>query len=324
MSREAWAEIIEQIKAAHNILVLSHHSPDPDAFGSSCGLTLALQHLGKKAVCVNEDGAVPNLSFIPNADKVLDHIPNEKFDIAIVCDCGDRKRIGENILSELPNDLPLINIDHHYSNTNFGNFNLVEGNASSASEVVYSVASDLLGTLLPDVAECLLTGIIADTGGFRYSSTSAFTFLVAEKLVKAGADVAKINVNLFSNKPISAVRLAASAINNMKTYADGKVVELLVTPEMMTDCSAVPTDCDGLVEIGRDIKGVLVSALIRKVDDIWKVSLRSKFPQHDISKVAAYFHGGGHVQASAFRWSGELSEFREDLINRLIQVVEDN
>ena len=118
MSREAWAEIIEQIKAAHNILVLSHQSPDPDAFGSSCGLTLALHHLGKKVVCVNQDGAVPNLSFIPYADQVLDHIPSEKFDLAIVCDCGDKKRIGEVILGELPDDLPIINIDHHYSNNN--------------------------------------------------------------------------------------------------------------------------------------------------------------------------------------------------------------
>lgn len=322
--REVWAKIIEQIRSAENILVVAHQSPDPDAFGSSCGMTLALKYFGKNALCLNQDGAAPHLQYIPDAFAVTDTVPAGEWDLIIVCDCGEKERIGSELLNQLPQGVPIVNLDHHYSNDNFGDLNLVLPNTSSASEIVFEVVSDLLGTLTPEIAECLLTGIIADTGGFRYSSATAYTFIVAEKLIKAGANLERVNRNLFSNRSLAAVRLAAAAISAMKIHAAGKVVEILVTEEMMQRFSAQPTDCEGLVDAGRDIEGVCVSILIRKDGDLWKVSLRSKYSECNVSEVAATFNGGGHVQAAACRWSGELEDLRSSLLAKVIQVVNDS
>ena len=317
MAREVWSEIIERIKAAHNILVFSHHSPDPDAFGSSCGLTLALIMAGKNCVCVNADGAAKHLSHIPHATKVLDHIPEGNWDLSIVCDCGDIERVG----MALPEGVTIINIDHHISNSNYGDLNLVLPEASSASEVIFEVVSDLLGALTPEIASALLTGIIADTGGFRYSSASAYTFAIAEKLIKAGADHVAINRNLFSNRKLSATLLAADVVRRLKLHAEGRVVELVATAEQQEQFGAEPSDAEGIVELGRDIAGVEVSIFIRKFENLWKVSLRSKTPEVNVSDIAATFGGGGHIQAAAFRWSGKLEDLRERLIAKVIEAL---
>jgi len=315
------SEIGDRIKQANNILVIGHQNPDPDAYGSSCGLVLALNHMGKNAFCLNQDSASSKLFFIPNSEKVLNTIPTSYvWDLLIFVDCGEKKRVGDLILKDLPSCCT-INLDHHYSNSAFCDYNFINPLASSASEIVFELVSDLIGTLTKDIAECLLAGIIADTGGFRYSSTTAHTFSVAEKLVKAGADVEKVNKWLFSNKTLKSVDLKNAAIGEKRLYEGNKLIEFVITEQMLLAHHAEANDCDGLAEFGRDIQDVYVSVLIRKDKECWKVSMRSKFKEIDVSEVAQHFGGGGHHQAAAFRWYGELNDFREKLISEISMLI---
>jgi len=316
MSEQAFTALAAELQSRQRLLVVSHYSPDPDAFGSSCGLTLGLRAAGKHAVCLNEDGPVQHLRYIPGAGEIGSTIPAGEWDAVVACDCGDKRRIGERLGAAL-RDLPLFNIDHHVSNEGFGAVNLVLPEASSTSEIVYTLLTLLRVDITPEIAECLLTGITADTGGFRYSSTGARTFAVAERLVTAGAVPQRIADNLYGNRRLAAVKLHADALRRLKMHAGGRVAELFVSEEMLSDLGAAPEDCENLVEAGRDIAGVQIAVLIRRDSGLWKVSMRSKSEEYDVSAVARSFGGGGHRQAAAFRWRKELSELRERLLAAL-------
>ena len=273
-------------------------------------------------MCLNQDGPVKHLRYIPGAEAVLDYIPEGEWEAVVACDCGDGKRLGDSFGPALRAFRPLLVVDHHISNDNFGDLNLVVPSASSTSELIYDLLDELGIAVSPRVAECLLTGIMADTGGFRYSSTGARTFAICERLVRAGAHPDKIAQNLYGNRRMEAVLLQAEVLRQMKTHAQGKVVELFVDEEMMQRFGASAEDCDNLVEAGRDIAGVLISVSIRRDSGLWRVSMRSKHEDLDVSQVARYFGGGGHRQAAAFRFRRELEELRAPLLKMLCELAE--
>ena len=315
-------EVSAALSAGRRWLVASHFNPDPDAYGSMCGLSLALRQCGKETAVVNESGIFSIYGFIPGIEEVQSQVPPGPWDGVVVCDCGDADRVGDVLKPELLKVRPLINIDHHISNDFFGDLNFVRSNACSSCELVLEVVSALGGALTPQIAECLLTGIIADTGLFRYSSVSAQTFAIAEKLERAGAHAHSIARALYGDRRISAVRLQAEVLRNLALHFEGKVSEVVITSEIMAACGAAPEDCESLVEAARDIAGVVIAVSIRRDKDLWKVSLRSKDERLNLSELAAEFKGGGHRQAAAFRWRGALEDLRSRLLARLSEELQ--
>ncbi len=306
-----------KLLAANKILIAAHYNPDADALGSSLGLAHALRAAGKDVYVYNESRAPERFAFLPGIAEVGSVLPTDNYEVVVVCDCGELKRLGDSVwqkFKEFPN---ILNIDHHISNDFFGRHNVVEENASSTSELIFLLLQAGKFSVPLESAICLYAGILGDTGSFRYACTTNRTFEVASQLVKLGASPSRIGGDLYSQKPWRQVLLESRAMGSIQFHADRRIAEVLVEPSLYAECGAGPDDTEGLVELARDIQGVLLSALIRFEGNLWKVSLRAKESRHDLSAVAARFGGGGHKAAAAFRWRKDLQGLRAELLAAL-------
>ncbi|NDC39230.1 MAG: bifunctional oligoribonuclease/PAP phosphatase NrnA [Proteobacteria bacterium] len=322
-SQNSLQELALEIRSHSAVVVVSHYSPDPDAYGSSCGLTLALQAAGKKVVCVNEDGAAERLDFIPGVRGVQADFPPDFAQLLIAVDCGDARRVGDRLSPGMRKFPRIINIDHHASNDFFGHLNFVDPHASSTSELILRLLEEMEVPISAEVATCLFAGLSADTGSFKHSSTSAEAFAVAGRLVSCGAVPWAIAQQLYSNNKLSTLKLQAEAIAAMTLCGNGEVAEVVVTTEMARRLGADPEETDELKQVAQSVKGVKASVVIREAADLWRVSLRSREPRYDIASVAEKFGGGGHKCAAAFRWRRSLDELRAKLRPMLEAVVRD-
>lgn len=320
MSSRELSAIIGLLQGCGRIVIVSHTNPDADAYGSSCGLAAGLRALGKDVAVYNDHGFVPRYRVIPGAEGVIKGgwAPLGAGDIVMVVDCGGADRVGDALLANLQAAPMVINIDHHASNTMFGTLNYVIEGASSTSELVFELLtaleqhtgrSDLIGT---DAAACLLSGIIGDTGSFRYPSTTARTFRVAAELVERGARPDILTQELFATQSLVALRLQSDALGAVTVHPNG-FAEVVVTQEMLKRHGADILDADSLAEKARDIEGVKVSALYKQDVDLWRISLRSRRGVVDVSAIAQAFGGGGHKAAAAFRWRQDVATLQERL-----------
>ena len=314
---------VAELLAAKRILVVAHFNPDIDAYGSSWGLTLALQQIGKQALCVNHDGLLPRYGFLPGIQALLGDAPKDssEYDLLVVCDCGDLKRLGDRFATSLARHPRLMNIDHHISNQSFGKFNLVDPSASSTCEIIYHMLDGLGVAYTPEVATCLLAGIYGDTGCFCYSSTSEQTFRIAAELTAAGASPHSISDSLFQNRSLAACKALGHVLGTMQLRHAGRYATASLDDETLKGFGASGDDTEGLVEELRSIAGVQVSAFFRQSEDYWKVSMRSVNSAFDVSKLAQKFGGGGHTMAAGFRWRGELAELDQRLNQLFLEML---
>jgi len=319
--RARFEECIGAIKSAKSPLILSHYNPDGDALGSSLALYHGLKSLGKAAAIINESVVPDRYHFMPGIPEIKNSPTGLVYDLVVACDCGDRKRLGDKLGPQLNSEAPLINVDHHASNTLFGTTNWVEGEASSTSEMIYEIVTALGVKITPIIAQNLLTGLVTDTGSFRYASTKPRTLEIAAKLVEAGASTDTIAKNVFESRKKSAVQLSATTVSNVEFILNDKVSILTVTQDMLKKFDATLDDTEGLVEEGRSIKGVVVSVLLKQDVDMWHISLRSSRPEVDVSKVAAGFGGGGHKAAAGFRWKKDGAELKKALFEELAKII---
>lgn len=318
---ETIARVVEAINTHHSFVVVSHYNPDADAYGSSAAVALALSGLGKHAVLVNESGLLDRYRWMPGVGTVQHQFPVETPECVVVCDCGALDRVGDTLRTGVLTAPLVINIDHHLSNEGFGALNLVEIGASSTSEVVYEILSQIDSVITPAIATCLLTGIYGDTGSFRYGSTTQRTFEVALELVRRGAVPYEVASHLFSQVSLAGTMLQSAALLEMQIHQEGAIAELIVPRSHYDKFGAIEEDTAVLCERARDIAGVVISVLIREDEGLWRVSLRTKDGAINLSEIAAAFGGGGHRAAAAFRWRKSLDELRATLLPRLKEAV---
>lgn len=319
-NRKAVGQLLVDLDSA---VIVSHIHPDSDAYGSSFALAESLSLTGKKIAVVNESGLFEHHEFLSGGREVLRHFPEGEWPVVVVLDCGDINRVGDILAGELGRFQTVINIDHHYANTLFGTHNLVEERASSTCEIIYELLSLFSLPVTESIATALLTGMVGDTGSFRYSCTTDRTLLIASRLVEAGASPEAVANRLYGSTPLSVIKVESEAFSNLHLYADGKVAEVVVTEEMFRESGARPFEVDGLAEKARDILGVCISAYIRFDHDVWKVSLRSVDARYNVADAAQAFGGGGHRQAAAFRWRGNLDELRKALAQKLESITKE-
>lgn len=304
-------EIKKLIRHNDSFCIVSHYNPDPDAYGSTLALGLAIEALGKTVFYLNQDGMIPKFRFLPAADKIVSNPPLE-VDCLFILDCGDQRRTGDNL--KLPKSKFIINIDHHISNNSFGDIALVNLKASSTCEIVFSLIEDFLSK---DIATNLLAGIYADTGSLRYSNTSSDTLLCVSKLLQVGGDLNLISTKLFGGHSLASVKLQGMALSSIRI--ENKVAWVVVTKDMLEATNATSEDADGLAEKSRDIEGVRIGASVRfsPEENLWRISLRTHDKDVDLSSVAAEFGGGGHKAAAAFRWKKSYEELEAKLFSKL-------
>ena len=304
-----YKEIWEKIENSENILLISHINPDGDALGSALSLYPILKKMDKNVIIYNGTKPLPMyLDFLPNFNKVTNKVP-KKVDLTISFDCGSFDRLG---LDETPSFL--INIDHHISNTNYGDINLIEPNAASTSQVVFNILKANGVEISKESAICIYTALVTDTGGFQYESVNDKVFEMAAELVRCGVEPDYISKMLFQRDRLSRLRLLAKAYDTIELCCDGKAAFVEITKEMMEITGAIKEDTDTIVNSIRGIASVEVACMLREEDEGIKISLRSK-NYADVSKIAVKYGGGGHIRAAG----ATINESDFDKVKKILQ-----
>ena len=288
-------KVTELIKKAKKAVILPHISADAYALESCQAMKCALLGSGIDAVIVAEEAVESRLEFISDGVMVYDgNIP--EFDTCIVLDCGDIERTG-NRAEIVKKATTVINIDHHKTNTRFGDASFVNDTASATGEILYSLFNVMGVTLTKEIAKFLYTAICSDTGCFAYSNVSPDTFLTASELVKFDINHAEIARLLFDCVDMDEEFLKAELTKNIKSYCGGKVRTVVMTEEFAKKFGLNSDEVDGLVDMPRRIRGTEIAAALKEVNGKIRVSLRSN-GDADVSKVALKFDGGGHIKAA--------------------------
>lgn len=314
-------EILHRIRESHSVAIVPHVSADGDSIGSSTGLGLLIEKMGKKALIYLEEEVSYTLAFVPGKHLVRIYDGSfEEHDLVIALDCGDLERLGKRV--DIFKKGPVtVNIDHHPTNTMFADLNYVHTQSAAVSEIIYRMA-EMLGMQLDEaISTCLYTALTTDTGGFRYSNTTCVTHQIAGDLIDHGADNAYVSQQVFENMTLEKVRLMGRAIDSLEILEDGRIALMVITDSMLKECGALEQDCEGMVNMGRNIRGVEVAVVLReKEQELVKVNLRSK-EYVDVSGIAAKFNGGGHKRAAGCTVTGSVDRIREELLNEIREAL---
>ena len=313
--------IINLIEANQSFLVVSHENPDCDALGSTIAMALVLRGLGKDVVMYNRDGVPEHLRFLPEwsgVDDSLDRVGD--VDVVMLLDCADISRPGKEFESLISEDgFTLAFIDHHASNSASSEYCIIDENASSTGVILYRMIKRLGISVSPDIAECLFSTIVGDTGSFRYSNTSSETFVIAAELVDCGANPERVSRFIYDNEPLRKVMLRTLAMNTLEV--NGKIAFLHVSSEMFKQTGTEKEHTEGLVSMARSIEGIEVAVFLRQESAMdWKVSLRSK-EYVDVAQIAGRYGGGGHRRAAGCVISAPLDAIKRRLRNSIEEAM---
>ncbi len=290
MYREAW----QRIEASSRIVLISHINPDGDALGSQLALYPILKSMGKKVTAVNRTTPLPiRYDFLPNYEKIRPALP-EHIDLIISFDCGSFDRLGIE-----KQDIPLINIDHHITNTRYGDINLIDETMPSASSVVLKLLEENGISLRRDVATCIYTALAEDTGFFSYDNTNIVAFETASKLIAAKADPAFIARQLKERNSLAKLRLEALTVQKLELINHAMVGYAVLNLDDFKKTGALRSDSDACVNLIRSLATVELAILLIEEQEGFKVSLRSK-TRIDVSRIAVSMGGGGHKRAAGF------------------------
>ena len=310
--------ILEEIKKAEKIVILTHESPDGDAVSSSLSVMHAISKLGKES-----DVIIPEFpkefTFLPGAEKIKKESKVNQYDLAISVDCSDLKRlVGSNEYFETAKKT--IQIDHHSVNAMFAELNYVDPVAPACCQILIGMFEYFGIEIDKEIGTCILTGIITDTGGFQYSGVTPETFEFAAEILRKGVNISKICQQVLRNKTKANCELTKLLYNRMEFFENGKIAISYVTLEDMEKTHAEIGDDNGLVEIERDIEGVEVAVLLKEKEGAngYKASLRSK-EEVNVSNVCLLLGGGGHQRAAGCFISGTLEQVKIKILGAIKQ-----
>jgi len=313
--------LLDLVRDGHRFVVTSHVSPDGDAVGSSLATARVLRSMGKGAVVWHRDPTPPLFRALPGSDHI--HVGNEPpsgfpeaFDRILVLECPQLDRTG--LESHLKN-LPILNVDHHLGNEQYGKVNWVDTAAPAVGELIYRLARAAHVEIDQVSADLLLLSLVSDTGGFRFSNATVRAFESAADMVRDGARPETVSEWLYENRTLPTLRLLSAMLETLEVVAnEPRIATALITQEMYATTGASAADTEGLVDYPRSIAGVQAVALLRQLDEpeSWKVSLRSR-GDVDVQRIALQHEGGGHRNAAGCRMNGALESVRRRIVEEL-------
>lgn len=305
-------QVLNEIRKRELFVLTSHARPDGDAVGSTLACCEILRQMGKRAEVVLHDGVPRVYQSLPFADRVTQSTSlNGDYHAAILLECDSIQRTR---LEGLDRQF-LINIDHHRSGRNFANVNWIDPKAVATAELVYKLAKAAGVKITPEIATCLYTAVLTDTGAFMFEGTSEHTFELARELVLAGADPVVCAQHIYFGHSTAKMRLLGAALSALQR--EGPLAWIWVTQEQMERVGAKEEDCEGLVNYALAIGDVEVAAFFRELPDgRFRVSLRSK-GKVDVAAIAEQFGGGGHACASGCSVDGPLHAAVENVLSRI-------
>lgn len=324
MSQEISNQILEEIKKAENILLHLHVNFDPDSIGSVLGLYHGILKIipDKKITIISGDNKSLNtLNFLPGSENILlksyHDINSVEFDLFLILDSAEKHMIGNNSEIIFPSNLKTIIIDHHKTNPKFADINLIDHNASSASEIIFYLLKSWNCEIDEKIAQCLYLGIYGDTGGFSYTNTTTKTMEAVLELVKKYPNFPELIDKLRNNQPKERIYFDAMALSNVETFFEDKVALTKVSYNQMKEKGITKEHISAsfIPNILTSVKEWKIGIILKEIEpNQVSVSLRSK-GDIDVSKIAQELGGGGHKNASGIFLENSLEDAKEKVLN---------
>jgi len=317
-----WNGVAQALDRANGIVVTTHKNPDSDGIGSQIALFHALKSMGKQVWIHNLDPVPRICRYLDGADRATSGAEFEylhEVDTIISVDCGAMSRLG------MPDaffaDKTLINIDHHASNRNFGQVNVVDASYCATGAMIYDLLSFLNIDLMPAMAAPLYVALLTDTASFRLSTVDADVFRLAAELVEAGADPAEASKAVYGSNNFARLELLKLSLDTLELHDEKRSAWLHVTEDMYQQTSADTEDTEGFIDYGRGVAGVAITVFVRPSgENSWKLSFRGA-NSLDVGSLASELGGGGHRYAAGCDLHGTLDEVKErarPLVTRLL------
>jgi phosphoesterase RecJ-like protein len=312
------SQVVELIEAKRHFAITSHVRPDGDGLGSSLGLYWLLRALDKEPEVIMRDPVPHAYLKLPGADSIrVTPVVDRPYDAVFVIECSDVTRPG---LADLDRQT-VVNIDHHSTTSLFGTINWIDSTASAVGEMIYNLCKALGVRVTKEIAECVYTALVTDTGSFHYSNTTERTFKVASELVRAGVKPAKVSQAVFGNYPWTKIELLSEVLSTVRRDPSGRVAWLRQTLDMQERTSATDEDADGFVNYPLACGQVEAVAFLKEsAPGVYRVSLRSK-GDVNVARLAEEFGGGGHRNAAGCTLHGTWDEAEQAVVSLLIDAV---
>ena len=313
------SQVVELVEAKRRFAITSHVRPDGDSLGSSLGLYWLLHALGKEPEVIMRDPVPHSYQKLPGAGEVrATPAVDREYDAVFVIECSDITRPG---LIDLGKQF-VVNIDHHSTTALFGTINWIDSTASAVGEMIYNLCKAVGVRVTREIAECVYTALITDTGSFHYSNTTERTFKIASELVRAGVKPAKVSEAVFSSYSWSKIELLAEVLSTARRDPSGRVACMRQTLEMQKRAGASEEDGDGFVNYPLSVGEVEAVALLKEcAPGVYRTSLRSK-GEVNVARIAEQFGGGGHRNAAGCTLQGDWDETESKIVRLLRDAVD--
>ena len=311
-------QIVRHLKSSRRVFLASHIQPDGDAIGSLLALGLSLAQLEVQTALFNERHIPAVYRFLPGVDAISRRLDTRiPFDTAVILDCGSLERIGAAAaaVSRIPT---IINVDHHVTNTGFGHLQLIDTGACSTAEIVYRLIKQLATPIDQAVATAIYTGILTDTGSFRFANTNSAAFSICDEMVRRGVTPSEVAQHVYGTYSMGRIKLLNMALDSIEISPNGKLSLMTLTRQMLRETNTLPEDADGIINYAKRIQDVRVAVLIQENGsgesppggrDRFHVSLRSD-GRVDVAAIADAFGGGGLANAAGFNIEADMAELK--------------
>lgn len=310
-------EILKEINKAETFVILAHENPDGDAIGSCLGMCTFLKELGKSDIDVLFKDFPETFKFLPNFEMIKSEPSYEKYDMAIVLDCPNTDRVGKEYRKFIENAKVRVQFDHHLRNSMFGDYNVVNPVAPACAQILVSSLEYLKIDISKDIATCLLAGIITDTGGFRFNSTTTETFEFAAWCLSKGINVSKIYKEAMMTKTKSQFNAEKLALDRLQFFDDDRITFTYITKKDIEELGIKAGELEGIAGIGVTIENVEVAIFAREKDDGFKISFRSN--NIDVADICMLFGGGGHKLAAGCQIDSNIEEVRKAVVSETMK-----
>jgi phosphoesterase RecJ-like protein len=299
-------DVVAVLRERSSFMFASHVKPDGDTLGAGLALGLALKAMGKRVGYFQQDPVPRNLRFLPDTEfvarEVAADLPADT--LWVFCDMSDSTRAGEFLPAIARENM--LNIDHHLGNSRFAGINYILEKEASTGTCVLRILKAMNAPVTPEIATCILTTIMTDTGAFMHTNTTAEVLEMSAEMMNAGADKPLITEWIFANKRFAATKLLGIALEQARLEEDGRYCWTVVDEAMLAACNADGEDTEEIIQHLRAVEGVEAAALFKDYDGAVRVSLRSS-GKVNVQAAAATMGGGGHFMASGLTYPGDLA-----------------
>ncbi len=312
-------QIVDAVRQRHRFVVSSHARPDGDSIGSQLAFAYAARALGKEVTIVNRDPAPAPLMAFPGVPSIqIAGAVTGDFDAAVIMECGDLGRPGVSGLDRFP----IVNIDHHPGNTNYGTWNWFDESAAACGEMVFDLVTALGAPMSLEIATHIYLAILTDTGSFHYSSISPRTFDICRQMLEAGVDPVAVARSVYDSNNMGRLKLFGAVLSAMQIDPSGRIAIVYLDHEMARAAGGTYEDTEGLINLPLTVKEIQSVVFFKQHEgDEYRVSMRSK-GEIDIGSVAKEFGGGGHKNAAGCTVTGPIDTLQKLFVERIEQAID--